>query len=142
MGAGEQHHRVARGALPPRRNDSERRAGERRLAVISLDEERRDQAERRRATDRRQPTGRRHGEAHDKLVVLVVSDQDEAARRVRELLDGAAPEGFGVTAAAPQESLARLARGGVDAVLPAMSLSPPPAFSIFTARPALGPAWP
>jgi len=137
-----QHHPAERRLLPPRRTELERRSGERRLAVISLDEERRDQAERRQATDRRQPTGRRHGEAHDKLVVLVVSDQDEAARRVRELLDGAAPEGFGVTAAAPQESLARLARGGVDVVLLAMSLSARRGFAIFTELRALGPAVP
>src|SRR2546429_8375666 len=142
MVASEQHRRAERRLLPPRRTESERRLGERRLAVISLDEERRDQAERRQATDRRQPTGRRHGEAHDKLVVLVVSDQDEAARRVRELLDGAAPEGFGVTAAAPQESLARLARGGVDVVLLAMSLSARRGFAIFTELRALGPAVP
>src|SRR5438093_2647389 len=64
MVASEQHRRAERRLLPPRRSESERRLGERRLQVISLDEERRDQTERRRATDRRQPTGRRQPEAH------------------------------------------------------------------------------
>src|SRR5207302_8530857 len=132
-----------RRALPPRRNDSERRAGERRLAVISLDEERRDQAERRRATDRRQPTGRREVEARgDKLVVLVVSDQQDEARRVRALLDATDPDRFGVATSAPQASLARLAKGGVDVVLLAMSLSARRGFAIFTELRALGPAVP
>src|SRR3989442_14236173 len=82
--------------LPPRRSESERRLGERRLQVISLDEERRDQGERRRATDRRQPTGRRQGEARsDKLVVQVVSNQEDAARQAPGRLEGAAPAPFG-----------------------------------------------
>src|SRR2546426_11550053 len=97
MVASEQHRRAERRLLPPRRSESERRLGERRLQVISLDEERRDQTERRRATDRRQPTGRRQAEARgDKLVVLVVSSQEDAARQVRELLEGADPDRFGV----------------------------------------------
>src|SRR5881396_2456590 len=76
MVASEQHRRAERRLLPPRRSEIERRLGERRLEVISLDEERRDQGERRRASDRRQPTGRRQPEARgDKLVVLVVSSQ-------------------------------------------------------------------
>ena len=83
MVAREQHHKVDRRVLPSRRNDGERRLGERRLEVISLDEERRDQSERRRAIDRRQPTGRRQVAARgDKLVVLVVSDREDEARRV------------------------------------------------------------
>src|SRR5437870_365201 len=124
MVASEQHRRAERRLLPPRRSEIERRLGERRLQVISLDEDRRDQTERRRATDRRQPTGRRQAEARgDKLVVLVVSSQEDAARQVRGLLEGADPDRFGVVAAEPQASVARLARGGVDVVLLAMSLS-------------------
>src|SRR5437763_6946382 len=47
----------------------------------------------------RQPTGRRQPEARgDKLVVLVVSSQEDAARQVRELLEGADPDRFGVVA--------------------------------------------
>src|SRR3989442_11580221 len=118
--------------LPPRRSESERRLGERRLEVISLDEERRDQGERRRAIDRRQPTGRRQTEARgDKLVVLAVSSQEDAARQVRELLEGADPDRFGVVAAEPQASLALLARGGGDVLLLAISLSAPPRFAPF-----------
>ena len=139
----EQHHRVDRRVLPPRRGDSERRAGERRLEVISLDEERRDQAERRRATDRRQPTGRRQVETRaDRLVVLVVSDHEDEARRVRDLLTAADPDRFGVAASAPQASLARLAKGGVDVVLLAMSLSARRGFATFTELRALAPAVP
>src|SRR5438552_3562050 len=138
-----EHHRVDRRLLPPRRNDSERRLGERRLEVISLDDERRDQAERRRAIDRRQPTGRRQVEARgDKLVVLVVSDQEEEARRVRDLLAGADLDRFDVAATAPQESLGRLARGGIDVVLLAMSLSARRGFTTFTELRALAPAVP
>ncbi len=133
MVASEQHRRAERRLLPPRRSEIERRLGERRLEVISLDEERRDQGERRRASDRRQPTGRRQPEARgDKLVVLVVSSQEDAARQVRELLEGADPDRFGVVAAEPQASLARLARGGVDVVLLAMSLSARRGFATFT----------
>ena len=138
-----EHHRVDRRLLPPRRSDSERRLGERRLEVVSLDEERRDQAERRRAADRRQPTGRRELEARgDKLVVLVVSDQEEEARRVRDLLAGADPDRFGVAATAPQASLGRLARGDIDVVLLAMSLSARRGFATFTELRALAPAVP
>src|SRR3989475_5207906 len=135
--------REERGPLRPRRSESERRLGERRLQVISLDEERRDQTERRRATDRRQPTGRRQAEARgDKLVVLVVSSQEDAARQVRELLEGADPDRFGVVAAEPQASLARVARGGVDVVLLAMSLSARRGFAPFTELRGLAPAIP
>src|SRR6266566_9591161 len=123
MVASEQHRRAERRLLPPRRSEIERRLGERRLQVVSLDEDRRDQTERRRATDRRQPTGRRQEARGDKLVVLVVSSQEDAARQVRGLLEGADPDRFGVVAAEPQASVARLARGGVDVVLLAMSLS-------------------
>src|SRR2546421_399460 len=120
-----QPHPAERLLLPPRRTDLERRAGERRLELISLEQERRDQAERRQPIDRRQPAGRRQAEPghHAELAVLVVSDRDEAALRVRDLLNGAAPDRFSVAAAAPNESHARLARGGVDVVLLAMSLS-------------------
>jgi diguanylate cyclase (GGDEF)-like protein len=143
MVAGDRHQRVDRRLLPPRRSDSERRLGDRRLEVISLDEERRDQAVRRRATDRRQPTGRRQLEARgDKLVVLVVSDQEDEARRVRGLLNGADAERFAVVAAAPRASLARLARGGVDVVLLAMSLSARRGFATFTELRMLAPAVP
>jgi len=143
MVAREQHHRVDRRLLPPRRSDDERRAGERRLEILSLGAERREQAERRRAAERRRPTGRRHVEARgDKLVVLVVSDQEDEARRVRELLDGADPHRFGVAAAAPHASLGRLARGGVDVVLIAMSLSARRGFATFTELRALAPAVP
>src|SRR6266704_1000456 len=143
MVASEQHRRAERRLLPPRRSEIERRLGERRLEVISLDEERRDQGERRRATDRRQPTGRRQAEARgDKLVVLVVSSQEDAARQVRELLEGADSERFGVVATEPQASLARLARGGVDVVLLAMSLSARRGFATFTELRVLAPAIP
>src|SRR6266550_3880470 len=143
MVASEQHRRAERRLLPPRRSEIERRLGERRLQVVSLDEDRRDQTERRRATDRRQPTGRRQAEARgDKLVVLVVSSQEDAARQVRGLLEGADPERFGVVAAEPQASLARLARGGVDVVLLAMSLSARRGFATFTELRALAPAIP
>ncbi len=129
-----QHRTIERRLLPPRRSDIERRVGERRLELISLEEERRDQAERRQATDRRQPAGRRQGGVARgaKLVVLVVSDHDDEARRVRDLLEGVAPDRFGVAAAAPQASLARLARGGVDVVLLALSLSARRGFATFT----------
>ncbi len=138
-----EHHRVDRRLLPPRRSDSERRLGERRVEVISLDEERRDQAERRRATDRREPTGRRQMAARgDKVVVLVVTDQEEEARRVRDLLADVAPERFAVATAAPQASLGRLTRGGIDVVLLAMSLSARRGFATFTELRALAPAVP
>src|SRR5213594_1268778 len=114
MVASEQHRRAERRLLPPRRSEIERRLGERRLEVVSLDEERRNQVERRRATDRRQPTGRRQSEVRgDKVVVLVVSDREDEARRVRDLLGGADPDRFSVAATAPQASLGRLAKGGI-----------------------------
>jgi len=139
-----QHHAAERRLLPPRRTDLERRAGERRLELISLEQERRDQAERRQPIDRRQPAGRRQVEPghHAELAVLVVSDRDEAALRVRDLLNGAAPDRFSVAAAAPNESHARLARGGVDVVLLAMSLSARRGFATFTELRALAPATP
>ena len=139
-----QHHTAERRLLPPRRTDLERRAGERRLELISLEQERRDQAERRQPMDRRQPAGRRQAEPghHAELAVLVVSDRDEAALRVRDLLNGAAPDRFAVAAAAPNESHARLARGGVDVVLLAMSLSARRGFATFTELRALAPATP
>jgi len=94
--------------------------------------------------DRRQPAGRRHAEPghHAELAVLVVSDRDEAALRVRDLLNGAAPDRFAVAAAAPNESHARLARGGVDVVLLALSLSARRGFATFTELRALAPATP
>jgi len=138
-----EHSRVDRRLLPPRRSDNDRRLGERRLEVISLDEERRNQVERRHATDRRQPTGRRQSEARaDKVVVLVVSDQEDEARRVRDLLGGTDPDRFSVAATAPQESLGRLAKGGIDVVLLAMSLSARRGFATFTELRALAPATP
>jgi len=138
-----EHHRVDRRLLPPRRCDNERRLGERRVEVISLDEERRDQAERRRAPDRREPTGRRQMAARGaKVVVLVVTDQEDEARRVRDLLADAAPERFAVATAAPQASLGRLTRGGIDVVLLAMSLSTRRGFATFTELRALAPAVP
>jgi diguanylate cyclase (GGDEF)-like protein len=138
-----EHGRADRRLLPPRRSDNDRRLGERRLEVISLDEERRGELQRRRAIDRRQPTGRRQSEARaDKVVVLVVSDQEDEARRVRDLLGGADPDRFSVAAAAPQESLGRLAKGGIDVVLLAMSLSARRGFATFTELRALAPATP
>src|SRR5256884_4686951 len=129
---------------PPRRRDLERRAGERRLELISLEQERRDQAERRHATDRRHPAGRRQVEVghHAQLAGLVVSQRDEAALRVRDLLNGAAPDRFTVAAVAPNESVARLAHGGIDVVLLAMSLSARRGFATFTELRALAPATP
>ena len=144
MVARDQHHTVERRVLPPRRSGIERRLGERRLELISLDEERRDRVERRLATDRRQLAARRHVETarRDKLVVLVVSDQETAAERVRDLLAGVGPDRFVVTTAAPQTSLERLARGGVDVVLLVMSLSARRGFATFTELRALAPTVP
>jgi diguanylate cyclase (GGDEF)-like protein len=137
------HHTVERRVLPPRRTGLERRLGERRLELISLDEERRDHADRRVATERRL-VGRRHTEVgqHEKVVVLVVSEEQAAAGRVRELLGAAGPDRFVVTTAAPEASLERLARGGVDVVLLVMSLSARRGFSTFTELRALAPATP
>jgi two-component system cell cycle response regulator len=139
-----EHHKVERRLLLPRRSDADRRLGERRLELISLDEERRDQLERRQPPDRRQPAGRRHTEiAHgDKLVVLVVSDQDVEARRVRDLLSRIAPDEFVVAATAPEASLERLTRGGVDVVLLVMSLSAQRGFTTFAELRAHAPAVP
>jgi two-component system, cell cycle response regulator len=144
MFARERHHRVERRLLPPRRSDSERRIGERRLEVVPLREERREETDRRQPPDRRQLTGRRQVEAarRDGLVVLVVSDEDAEARWVRDLLDGAAPGQFRVAAAAPAASLARLARGGVDVVLLVMSLSARRGFATLAELHALAPAIP
>ena len=144
MVARGQHHAAERRLLPPRRTDLERRVGERRLELVSLEHERRDQAERRHPSERRQPTGRRQAEAayHAELAVLVVSDHDEAALRVRDLLHTAAPDRFAVAAVAPSESLARLARGGVDVVLLAMSFSARRGFATFTELRALAPTTP
>ncbi|HEU5261985.1 MAG TPA: diguanylate cyclase response regulator [Gemmatimonadales bacterium] len=144
MVAREQHHAAERRLLPPRRSDIERRIGERRLEVVPLLEERRDQLDRRQGADRRQRGPRRQAEAgsRDRPVVLVVSDQDDQARWVRELLDGAARDQFGVAAAAPQASLARLAKGGVDVVLLVMSLSARRGFATFAELRALAPAVP
>lgn len=138
-----QHHTVERRLLPPRRSDLERRIAERRLDLIPLDEERRERGERRQLIERRRPVGRRRGEPahHDKLVVLVVSDQDDDARRVRSLLEDAAPERFSVVAAATESSLARLARGGVDVVLLAM-LSARRGLATFNELRALAPGMP
>lgn len=136
-----QHYRVERRLLPARRTNLDRRIGERRLDLIALDAERRGQGDRRHTTDRRNPIPRRQVEAphHDKLVVLVVTAQEDSAQRVRELLDGAAPDRFGVTTAAPHASFARLARGGVDVVLLAMPISARRGFEIFTGLRALAP---
>src|SRR5439155_4743505 len=57
-------------------------------------------------------------------------------------LDRADPHRFGVAAAAPHASLGRLARGGVDVVLIAMSLSARRGFATFTELRALAPAVP
>ncbi len=144
MVARGQHHTVERRVLPPRRSGIERRMGERRLGLISLDEERRDRVERRLATDRRRLAARRHVETghRDKLVVLVVSDQETAAARVRELLAHAGPDRFVVTTAALQTSLERLARGGVDVVLLVTSLAGRRGFAAFTELRALAPTVP
>jgi diguanylate cyclase (GGDEF)-like protein len=129
---------------PHRRSGLERRIGERRLELISLDEERRDRAERRVPADRRQLTGRRVAEtAHrGKVVVMVVTEQESAAGRVRELLARAAPDGFVVATAVPQASLDRLARGGVDVVLLAMSFSARRGFDMFNELRTLAPGVP
>jgi PleD family two-component response regulator len=119
--------------LPPRRSDVERRIGERRLELVSFRQERREQTERRHHAERRQGAPRRQVDAapRHRLVVLVVSDQDGEARRVRDLLDAAAPDRFSVTAAAPQAALDRLARGAVDVVLLVVSLAARHSFATF-----------
>src|SRR5260370_25915293 len=98
-----QHHTVERRVLPPRRSDMDRRIAERRLEVISLEAERREQVERRQLTDRRGPAGRRQVEPghHDKLAVLVVSDQDDEARRGRGPFYPAPPHAIAAAALRP-----------------------------------------
>ncbi|HVH68300.1 MAG TPA: GGDEF domain-containing response regulator [Gemmatimonadales bacterium] len=143
MGSRGQHNSVERRLGPHRRSGLERRIGERRLELISLDEERRDR-ERRLQVDRRQLPGRRVAETmdRDKVVVMVVGEQESAAGRVRELLARASPDGFVVTTAVPQVSLDRLARGGVDVVLLAMSLSARRGFDMFNELRNLAPGVP
>ena len=146
MVAREQHPAAERRLLPPRRASIERRIGERRLELLPLPDERREQADRRHVADRRERAGRRQADlarpARGKFVVLVVSDRDGDVRQVREFLHGAAPERFDVTAVAPQASLDRLARGGVDVVLIALSLSARRGFHTFSELRALAPAVP
>jgi len=140
-----EHHAAERRLLPPRRSDIERRIGERRLELVPATEERREQSDRRHEVDRRQRAPRREVDAapRDPLVVLVVSgDHQDEARWVRQLLDDAAPEQFAVTPAAPQASLARLAKGGVDVVLLVMSLSARRGFATFAQLRALAPSVP
>lgn len=134
------HHPVERRLLPPRRGGGDRRVGERRLELVSLDEDRRDQRDRRQ-TDRREFT-RRQTEVRDKLAVLVVSDQEAESRHVRELLDGAAPNRFVVSAVAPPGALARLGKGDVDVVLLVMSLSARRGFTTFSELRAEAPGVP
>jgi diguanylate cyclase (GGDEF)-like protein len=146
MVAREQHHADERRLLPPRRASIERRIGERRLELLQLPDERREQAERRHGADRRERAGRRHADVarppRSRFVVLVVSDRDGDVRQVRELLHGAGPEHFDVTAVAPQASPDRLARGGVDVVLLALSLSARRGFTTFSELRALAPTVP
>jgi diguanylate cyclase (GGDEF)-like protein len=142
MVARVRHHSVDRRLLPPRRTGGDRRVGERRLELISLDEERRDQRDRRQ-TDRRDSMRRQVGPARRaKLVVLVVSEKEDEARSVRELLDAAAASAFGVSAVSPQGASARLEKGGVDVVLLAMSLSARRGFSTFSQLRAQSPGVP
>jgi diguanylate cyclase (GGDEF)-like protein len=138
------HHAVERRLLAPRRSYLERRIAEQRLERIPLDEERRERPERRQPTERRRPIDRRERATAlpDKLIVLVVSEQDDEARRVRELLGGAAPDRFSVAAIAPESSFARLARGGVDVVLLAMLVSARRGFATFNELRALAPTVP
>ena len=144
MVARGEHHTVERRVLPPRRGGIERRLGERRLELVSLGQERRARVERRMPADRRQLAARRHIDTghHDRIVVLVASDQETAAARVRELLAAAGPDRFVVTTAALHASLERLARGGVDVVLMVTSLSAKSGFTAFTELRALAPTIP
>jgi len=139
-----EHHAAERRLLPPRRTSIERRIGERRLELLPLPDERREQVDRRQGAERRERTGRRQGDVarRGRLVVLVVSDRDADVRQVRELLHGAAPEHFDVAVIAPDASLDRLARGGVDVVLLTLSLSARRGFSTFAALRALAPTIP
>ncbi|HZI21801.1 MAG TPA: diguanylate cyclase [Gemmatimonadales bacterium] len=142
MVAREERHTGERRLLPPRRSGNERRLGERRLELVSLDEERRAQHDRRQG--HRRESVRRDADAprRDRLIVLVVSEQQEEARRVRGLLDAAAPARFAVSAVTPHDSGARVARGGVDVVLLAVSLAARRGFATFTELRALAPAVP
>jgi len=144
MVAREQHPAAERRLSPPRRSAVERRIGERRLELVPSSVERRDTADRRQPLDRRQTTSRREAERapRARLVVLVVSEQEDAARRVRALLEAAAPGEFGVAPSTPQASLDRLAKGGVDVVLLVTSLSARRGFTAFAAMRALAPALP
>ena len=131
MVAREERHAAERRPVPARRSGNERRHGERRLELVPLHEERRVQRDRRLA-DRR-----------DKLGVLVVSEHQEAeARRVRELLEAAGPARFVVSGVTPRDSFTRLAHGGVDVVLLAVSLAARRGFATFTELHALAPAVP
>jgi len=132
MGARVRHHQAERRLLPPRRGGADRRIGERRLELVSSDEERRDHRDRRQAVRREQVRRQVPAARRDKVVVLVVSDKEDEARKVRELLEGAAPGQFGVSAAAPPGALARLAKARVDVVLLAMSLSARRGFTTFS----------
>lgn len=151
-----EHHAAERRLLPPRRSDNERRIAERRLELVSLPAQRPDRrdlprkpsqpgkANRRQQADRRQLVARRQADAapRGKLILLVVSDQGDEAYRVRQLLDAAAPDQFGVTTVAPEASQARLSKGGVDVVLLVMSLSARRDFATFAELRALAPAVP
>jgi len=139
-----EHHGAERRLLPPRRTAIERRIGERRLELLPLPDERREQTDRRQSAERRERPGRRQGDVsrRGRLVVLVVSDRDADVRQVRELLHGATPEHFDVAAIAPDASLDRLARGGIDVVLLTLSLSARRGFNTFAELRALAPAIP
>ena len=128
----EQPDRVERRLVALRRAGLDRRVAERRLELIDVDPERRGPPPRRNALDRRAGVGRRRGEARERLIVLVVSDQDAAADSVEALLEDGAPGQFGVAATAPDLALSRLSRGGVDAVLLVMSLAVRRGFTTFT----------
>ncbi|HEX9704304.1 MAG TPA: diguanylate cyclase response regulator [Gemmatimonadales bacterium] len=133
MVARDHHDKVERRLLPQRRGGQERRLGERRLELIDIDQDRRGQTKRRNESDRRVGVGRRQNEvARDPLIVLVVSDQDDEADRVEELLRDAVPGRFAVAATSSATALARLARGGIDAVLLVMPLAARRGFTTFT----------
>jgi len=144
MVAREQHPAAERLLLPPRRTGIERRIGDRRLELLPLADERREQADRRQKSERRERPGRRQADIprRGRLVVLVVSDSDGDVRQVRELLHGAAAEQFDVATVEPGASFGRLARGGVDAVLLTLSLSARRGFNTFAELRALAPAVP
>jgi two-component system, cell cycle response regulator len=144
MVAREQHPAAERRLLPPRRTGIERRIGERRLELLPLADERREQADRRQGPERRDRAGRRQADVprRGRLVVLVVSDRDGDVRQVRELLHRAVPEQFDVATVEPRASLDRLARGGVDVVLLTLSLSARRGFNTFAELRAVAPAVP